>query len=646
MSRRSGWESVTEAAGIASNYAGRVLLRQLLIGSSATIAVMLLAPWMLALESRNLGALWARVAISGVVGVGLSALLGVQRLRESRAVLQALSLEPERVEPAHVGLVADVPIALTWRFVLAFSFASSLLAMPALVSPNGDAVRAVSLALLACAIFSAAAVVHFVAVRDATISAIERAPFEAISSWLDHESMRTAPERRIVRKMLMAIAVPVAVVSLGSLLVVQAHARAQAERERSMLAVSLARVALEPFDSERDLVGREEAVAAAEAYGFWVRVEPGGGLHDDAIDSRVVGRQFEVRASFADSGDEHALVRFGADVSSGGPPPAVLVALVAVFVASLLGVALGRLLAADLALASRQVAALSTESVLRGEPQVGGAARFGLVADVGRSVERLTARFREFAAAQQRALHLKAAAQRMKQLLFASLSHDLKSPLNAILGFSELIRDEELSREQLESLDMVSGRGRELLAMIETILDAARVEAGQLKLVTESVSARDFVDRGLSKALDLMGHKSVEVTVELAQDAPSIRVDILRGSAALAVFVAHAMSEAAEGKRGVVRIRATGPSDSSGMPCIHIEHASPRTRPSQLEEQLRGRSPTQAARGTALRLSLARAIVELHGGRVEVGRGPRGEAVLTSFWPAMQGRPPGNEGPG
>jgi signal transduction histidine kinase len=249
-------------------------------------------------------------------------------------------------------------------------------------------------------------------------------------------------------------------------------------------------------------------------------------------------------------------------------------------------------------------------------------------------VDLLTARFHEFAAAQQRALAAKASAQRVKQLLFASVSHDLKSPLNAILGFSELLRDEELTEGQRESLEMVSSRGRELLAMIETILDAARVEAGQLKLAPESLSARELIDRGLATAFDLVGGRAVEVTIELAHDMPPLLADPVRGAGALAVLFAHAMTEAAMAKGGVVRVRATLSSDASRLPRIHIEHASPRTRPSLLEEQLSGRSPTQYARGTALRLSLARAIVELHGGRVDVGRGARGEAVLSCFWPA------------
>jgi signal transduction histidine kinase len=619
-------------SGLTGDFAVRVLLRQVVLGVATTVLVMLLAPWMLMLGSSALGVLWTRVVTVGFLGIAASALLGLRQLRESRVVLDALAMAPERVGPHDVGRVADVPLALTLRFGGSFACASALLATPLGLGGALDGARSTSLAMLTFATFSATAIVHFVVVRAETIRAIELGPVDAISAWLEHESVRTRPERRIIRKMLLAIVVPVALVSVGSALVARAHLRAAAERSRASLASHVARVALEPAGRESSPLGREEAIEAAAAFGLAIRTEPGELVRNDTEATLLPSGMLELRAAIASGTPEHAVVRYGNDSSEDGPTGAALVALVAAAVAAIAGVALGRTLAADLRLASRQVASLSTEAVFRGEAQVGGTARFALVAEVGESVASLTERFREFAAAQQRALQATAAAQRVKQLLFASVSHDLKSPLNAILGFCELLRSEPLTVTQEESLDMIEGRGRELYAMIETILDAARVEAGQLKLAPEAMPARELIDRGLTKAFDLLGERQVEIVIELGQDMPDLRADAARGPAALAVLLAHAMTEALAAKQGVVRIRATN--DGRPLPRIDIEHASPRTRPSHLEQQLEGRSPTKVARGAALRLSLARAIIELHGGRVEVGRGARGEAVVTCRWPS------------
>ena len=73
------------------------------------------------------------------------------------------------------------------------------------------------------------------------------------------------------------------------------------------------------------------------------------------------------------------------------------------------------------------------------------AARFRVVAELGMAIERLAGRFRVFARAQERAIEAREAAARMRGLFFASVSHDLKSPLNAILGFTELVRTHEPS---------------------------------------------------------------------------------------------------------------------------------------------------------------------------------------------------------
>lgn len=618
-------------AELASDFAARILLRQVTLGVATTVLVMVLAPWMLMLGSHALGSLWARIAGVGTLGVVGSTALGAHRLRESRSVFHALAMSPEQVDAEAVGLVADVPLALSTRFVSAFGVASALLATPLFQDGSFDAARASSLALLTFATFSATGVVHFVVVRSETIRAIELGPTDAISAWLEHESVRTRPERRIVRKMLLAIVVPVALVGIGSAIVGKAHVRAAAERTRSAMVTSVARVALEPLGSDSFEGGRVEAVEAAAAFGLAVRAVPGEVARGELEASAPAGGGVEQQIPLESPRPTHAVARYRSELPEGGSTGAAIVAAIAAVAAAISGVVLGRALAADLRLVTRKVTSLSTEAVLRGDALVAGTARFAPVADVGVSVARLTERFREFADAQKRALKAKASAQRVKQLLFASVSHDLKSPLNAVLGFCELLRDESMTLAQEESLDMIEGRGRELHAMIETILDAARVEAGQLKLSPNPIAAREFIDRGLTMAFDLYGDRNVDVSVELGQAVPDFHADPLRGPAALGVLIAHAMSEATAAKQGVVRIRATSPGPSASR--IDIEHASPRTRPSHLEEQLEGRSPTQTARGAALRLSLARAIVELHGGRVTVARGERGEAVVTCDWP-------------
>ena len=83
------------------------------------------------------------------------------------------------------------------------------------------------------------------------------------------------------------------------------------------------------------------------------------------------------------------------------------------------------------------------------------------------------------------------------------MSHDLKAPLNAILGFAELVSRGPLSDGQRESVTIIEQRGRELLHLVDTILDAARVEAGALTVSPEWTHAGDVVMQAILGAREL-----------------------------------------------------------------------------------------------------------------------------------------------
>jgi len=72
---------------------------------------------------------------------------------------------------------------------------------------------------------------------------------------------------------------------------------------------------------------------------------------------------------------------------------------------------------------------------------------------------------------------------RLKSAFLASISHEIRTPLNGILGFSELIRDMELSRsERNEYIDLISLNGQQLVAILNDIIDISQIETGQLKI--------------------------------------------------------------------------------------------------------------------------------------------------------------------
>ncbi len=270
--------------------------------------------------------------------------------------------------------------------------------------------------------------------------------------------------------------------------------------------------------------------------------------------------------------------------------------LLAVALAGVLGSLFGRTLADDLVQATRSVRVLGTESVMRGSTQIARPARYALVADLGRAVEELAQRFRVFAAAQERALDARAAAHRMRGLLFASVSHDLKSPLNAVLGFAELVGQGPLTDAQRESLELIQRRGRELLGLIETILDAARVEAGQLNLSVRPAMVGRLVAEAMRKARELAGDVDAPLESEIAEDLPAIPADPAYATRALAVIVAHGVrTGAADGSTRPTRVTAVRARGAERV-YVDVEYGSREVTRDELE-MLFARQATAVAAG-------------------------------------------------
>src|SRR5262249_8328393 len=128
---------------------------------------------------------------------------------------------------------------------------------------------------------------------------------------------------------------------------------------------------------------------------------------------------------------------------------------------------------------------------------------------------------------------------------------------------------------------------------------------------------------------------SAPIVVEVADALPSVPADSAYLTRAIAVIIAHALRTTSADTNGrVVRVRATLPADPGDVACITIEHGSRTVSPAELEA-LFARQATSRGRGLTLGLSLARAVIELHGGAVEVDRAPDGAPVAFCWIPLI-----------
>ena len=223
-------------------------------------------------------------------------------------------------------------------------------------------------------------------------------------------------------------------------------------------------------------------------------------------------------------------------------------------------------------------------------------------------------------------------ANRAKSAFLANMSHELRTPLNAVLGFSHLLqRDAGLSERQLLGLSTIQHSGEHLLALIDEVLDLAKVEAGKLELYPETVELRDFLRRVADivrvKALDKDLHFECELDPDLPRtaslDAKRVRQVLLNLLSNAVKFTDH----------GNVTLRARVLRRPDGTPRLRLEvqDSGVGIAADQLEAIFhpfeQAGDAAQRAGGTGLGLAISRQLVRLMGSDIravsEPGRGSR-----------------------
>jgi signal transduction histidine kinase len=230
----------------------------------------------------------------------------------------------------------------------------------------------------------------------------------------------------------------------------------------------------------------------------------------------------------------------------------------------------------------------------------------------------------------------------MRRQLLADVSHELKTPLAAIRGYAETLAMPEVRLDEdtrRRYLDIVGDETVKLERIVGDLLDLARLEGGGFKLTCEPVPAarlfRGVADRHERDMLE----KQVTLETSVTEGLEPVWCDPARLEQALQNLVANALRHTPEGGQitlaaeqadaGVrIVVRDTG----SGIPAEHLPHIFDRFYKTDAS-----RTDPQDKSGSGLGLSIVKAIVELHGGRVSASNVPAGGAELTITLPS---RPP------
>ena len=226
-------------------------------------------------------------------------------------------------------------------------------------------------------------------------------------------------------------------------------------------------------------------------------------------------------------------------------------------------------------------------------------------------------------------------AERTRSALVATVSHELRSPLTAITGYTDtLLHDGPWdSTTQREFLEVVSLSANRLAALVDNLLDAASLEAGVLTLQPEPIRLERIAERVLAQRRLLAGGCSLELQTE--PGLPLAEADPLRVEQIIANLVDNAIKYSPEG--GSVRIRV-GASDDVMLFVSVSDHGlgiKPDDAARLFERFYRVESTGRSIKGVGLGLFICRSLVESHGGRIWVESQPGRGSTFVFTLPAL-----------
>lgn len=213
-------------------------------------------------------------------------------------------------------------------------------------------------------------------------------------------------------------------------------------------------------------------------------------------------------------------------------------------------------------------------------------------------------------------------AERMRSALIATVSHELRSPLTAITGYTDTLLhdgpwDMDTQREFLEVISVSAGR---LSALVDNLLDAATLDSGGLRLQREPVRLERVAEHVLAARRLLAGQCSLHL--ETRPGLPLADADPIRVEQVLANLVDNAIKYSPHG--GAIKVRINADAEGMltisvadhgmGIPSEHLEHL--------FERFYRVETGGRSVRGVGLGLYICRSLVESHGGRIWVDSQP------------------------
>ena len=217
-------------------------------------------------------------------------------------------------------------------------------------------------------------------------------------------------------------------------------------------------------------------------------------------------------------------------------------------------------------------------------------------------------------------------AERHRRNLTADIAHELRTPLSNIQGYLEAIKD-GLVQPTPETIDTIHGQALHLSRLVEDLRLLAQVEAGALTLQLSLTRMEELLQSSVEAVRPRAEAKGVNVTLELDPSLPEMELDATRVAQVIGNLLENAITHTPEG--GSVAV--TGRADTGGAE-IAVADTGPGIPPEELPRLFdrfyrADPSRARATGGSGLGLTIARRLIEAHGGTIEaysvLGQGSR-----------------------
>lgn len=224
--------------------------------------------------------------------------------------------------------------------------------------------------------------------------------------------------------------------------------------------------------------------------------------------------------------------------------------------------------------------------------------------------------FQELARSEQAANHA-------KSMFLANMSHELRTPLNAIIGFSQIIKNKmfgDIAVPQYENyVEDINKSGEHLLELVNEILDLSRIETGQVELERVALSLPDIIQSVIVMVREKAREKKIDFSTDVDTSLPPVFVDVKKIKQVLISLVINAIKFTPEG--GEVIIYAF--LNEKDEYIIQIKDSGTGIAEEDIEKVLNtfgqiDQLSVKEGQGAGLGLPVARAMTELHGGKLRL----------------------------